>query len=71
MAATEDELRLRDQQAAQRAARDQQAAGVSASAPYTVVVRLKSPVGVFPYLVSQTTYQAPIQTAADAAKPGS
>ena len=32
MAATEDELRLRDVQAAQRAARDQQAAGASASA---------------------------------------
>ena len=32
MAATEDELRLRDAQAAQRAARDQQAAGASASA---------------------------------------
>ena len=28
------------------------------------------PIGVFPYLVSQTTYQAPIQTAEDAAKPG-
>jgi peptide/nickel transport system substrate-binding protein len=46
-------------------------AGVSATGPYTVVFRLKSPVGVFPYLVSQTTYQAPIQTVADAAKPGS
>ena len=32
--------------------------------------RLKSPIGVFPYLVSQTTYQAIIQPAAIAAKPG-
>jgi peptide/nickel transport system substrate-binding protein len=47
------------------------AAGVSASGPYTVVFRLKSPIGVFPYLVSQTTYQAIIQTAANAAQPGS
>jgi peptide/nickel transport system substrate-binding protein len=44
--------------------------GVSAKGPYTVVFRLKSPIGVFPYLVSQTTYQAIIQTTADAAKPG-
>ena len=47
------------------------AAGVSAKGPYTVVFRLKSPIGAFPYLVSQTTYQAPIQPAAIAAKPGS
>ena len=47
------------------------AAGVSAKGDYTVVFRLKSPVGVFPYLVSQTTYQAPIQPAAIAANPGS
>jgi peptide/nickel transport system substrate-binding protein len=46
------------------------AAGVSAKGDYTVVFRLKSPVGVFPYLLSQTTYQAPIQPAAIAAKPG-
>ncbi len=46
------------------------AAGVSATGPYTVVFRLKSAIGVFPYLVSQTTYQAIIQTAANAAQPG-
>jgi peptide/nickel transport system substrate-binding protein len=46
------------------------AAGVSARGQYTVVFRLKSPIGVFPYLVSQTTYQAIIQPAAIAAKPG-
>ena len=46
------------------------AAGVTARGDYTVVFRLKSPIGVFPYLVSQTTYQAPIQLAATAAKPG-
>jgi peptide/nickel transport system substrate-binding protein len=46
------------------------ASGVSARGKYTVVVRLKSPVGVFPYLLSQTTYQAIIQPAAIAAKPG-
>ncbi len=46
------------------------AAGVSAKGKYTVAVRLKSPVGVFPYLVSQTTYQAIIQPAAIVAKPG-
>ena len=45
-------------------------AGVSATGPYTVVFRLKSPVGVFLYLVSQTTYQAIIQPAALAATPG-
>ena len=32
--------------------------------------RLKSPVGAFPYLLSQTTYQAIIQPASIAAKPG-
>ncbi len=47
------------------------AAGVSAKGAYTVVFRLKSPVGVFPYLVSQTTYQAPVQPASIAARPGS
>jgi peptide/nickel transport system substrate-binding protein len=46
------------------------AAGVSARGDYTVVFRLKQPIGVFPYLLSQTTYQAPIQLAAHAAKPG-
>jgi peptide/nickel transport system substrate-binding protein len=46
------------------------AAGVSARGDYTVVFRLKQPIGVFPYLLSQTTYQAPIQPAAIAAKPG-
>jgi peptide/nickel transport system substrate-binding protein len=46
------------------------AAGVSAAGPYTVVIRLKLPIGVFPYLLSQTTYQAIIQRASDAAKPG-
>lgn len=46
------------------------ASGVSATGPNTVVFRLKSAIGVFPYLVSQTTYQAIIQPAALAAKPG-
>lgn len=46
------------------------AAGVSARGKYTVVVRLKSSIGVFPYLLSQTTYQAIIQPAAIVAKPG-
>ena len=46
------------------------AAGVRAKGPYAVEFRLKSPIGVFPYLVSQTTYQAIIQPAAIAAKPG-
>jgi peptide/nickel transport system substrate-binding protein len=43
--------------------------GVSARGQYTVVIRLKSPLGVLPYLLSQTTYQAIIQPAAIAAKP--
>jgi len=47
------------------------ASGVSAKGDYTVVFRLKSAIGVFPYLVSQTTYQAIIQQAATAANPGS
>jgi peptide/nickel transport system substrate-binding protein len=47
-----------------------EAGGVSARGQYTVVFRLKSPIGVFPYLLSQTTYQAIIQPAAIAAKPG-
>ena len=46
------------------------AAGVTASGPNTVVFRLKSPIGVFPYLVSQTTYQAIIQPASIAANAG-
>lgn len=46
------------------------ASGVSARGKYTVVVRLKSPTGVFPYLLSQTTYQAIIQPASIVAKPG-
>ena len=45
------------------------ASGVSARGQYTVVIRLKSPLGVLPYLLSQTTYQAIIQPAAIAAKP--
>jgi len=47
------------------------ASGVSATGPYTVQFKLKSAIGVFPYLVSQTTYQAIIQRAKDAANPGS
>ncbi len=47
------------------------AAGVSAKGKYAVVVRLKSPIGVFPYLLSQTTYQAIIQPAGIVANPGS
>ena len=46
------------------------AAGVSARGRYTVVFRLKSSIGVFPYLLSQTTYQAIIQPAPIAARPG-
>jgi peptide/nickel transport system substrate-binding protein len=46
------------------------ASGVSSRGRYTVVVRLKSPVGVFPYLLSQTTYQAIIQPASIVANPG-
>jgi peptide/nickel transport system substrate-binding protein len=46
------------------------ASGVTARGDYTVIFRLKQPIGVFPYLLSQTTYQAPIQPAAIAAKPG-
>ena len=46
------------------------AAGVSAKGKYTVVFKLKSPIGVFPYLLSQTTYQAIIQRASIAANPG-
>jgi peptide/nickel transport system substrate-binding protein len=46
------------------------AAGVSAAGKYTVVFRLKAPLGAFPYLMSQTTYQAIIQPASIAANPG-
>jgi peptide/nickel transport system substrate-binding protein len=46
------------------------AAGVSAVGKYGVRFRLKLPLGVFPYLLSQTTYQAIVQRASDAAKPG-
>jgi peptide/nickel transport system substrate-binding protein len=44
--------------------------GVSAAGKYTVVFRLKAPLGAFPYLLSQTTYQAIIQPASIAANPG-
>ncbi|MCI0634395.1 MAG: ABC transporter substrate-binding protein [Actinobacteria bacterium] len=43
--------------------------GVVKTGPYTVQFRLKTPNNAFPYLVSQTTYQAIIQPAAIAAKP--
>ena len=43
--------------------------GVVKTGPYTVQFRLKSPNNAFPYLVSQTSYQAIIQPAAIAAKP--
>jgi peptide/nickel transport system substrate-binding protein len=43
--------------------------GVSARGRYTVVFRLKAPLGTFPYLLSQTTYQAIIQPASIVAKP--
>ena len=46
------------------------AAGVSARGRYTVVFRLKAPLGSFPYLLSQTTYQAIIQPASIVANPG-
>jgi len=44
--------------------------GVSAAGKYTVIFRLKGPIGHLPYLLSQTTYQAIIQRAKDAASPG-
>jgi peptide/nickel transport system substrate-binding protein len=44
-------------------------AGVVKTGPYSVQFRLKEPTNAFPYLVSQTTYQAIIQPAAIAAKP--
>ena len=43
--------------------------GVVKTGPYTVQFRLKQPNNAFPYLVSQTTYQAIIQPAAIANKP--
>jgi peptide/nickel transport system substrate-binding protein len=45
--------------------------GVVKTGPYTVQFRLKQPNNAFPNLVSQTTYQAIIQPAAIARKPGS
>ena len=47
------------------------ASGVVKTGPYTVQFRLKQPNNALPNLVSQTTYQAIIQPAAIAAKPGS
>jgi peptide/nickel transport system substrate-binding protein len=44
-------------------------AGVIKRGPYTVEFHLDQPTGAFPYLVSQTTYQAIIQPAAFANKP--
>lgn len=44
--------------------------GVIKRGPYTVEFRLKSPSNAFPQLVSQTSYQAIIQPAALANKPG-
>ena len=44
--------------------------GVSAAGRYAVRFRLKAPLGTFPYLLSQTTYQAIIQPASIAAQPG-
>jgi peptide/nickel transport system substrate-binding protein len=44
--------------------------GVSAAGRYAVRFRLKAPLGTFPYLLSQTTYQAIIQPASIAAHPG-
>ena len=43
--------------------------GVVKTGPYTVQFRLKAPNNAFPFLVSQTTYQAIIQPAAIAARP--
>ena len=43
--------------------------GVVKTGPYTVQFRLKQPNNAFPYLVSQTSYQAIIQPAAIANKP--
>ena len=43
--------------------------GVVKTGPYSVQFRLKAPNNAFPFLVSQTTYQAIIQPAAIAARP--
>ena len=45
--------------------------GVIKRGPYTVEFRLEQPTGAFPYLVSQTTYQAIVQPRAFALKPDS
>jgi peptide/nickel transport system substrate-binding protein len=45
--------------------------GVIKRGPYTVEFRLDQPTGAFPYLVSQTTYQAIIQPRAFATRPDS
>jgi peptide/nickel transport system substrate-binding protein len=45
--------------------------GVSKRGPHTVAFRLDQPTGAFPYLVSQTTYQAVIQPASFAKLPDS
>jgi peptide/nickel transport system substrate-binding protein len=45
--------------------------GVIKRGPHTVAFRLEQPTGAFPYLVSQTTYQAVIQPANFARHPGS
>jgi peptide/nickel transport system substrate-binding protein len=45
--------------------------GVIKRGPYTVEFRLEQPTGAFPYLVSQTTYQAIIQPRGFAARPDS
>jgi peptide/nickel transport system substrate-binding protein len=45
--------------------------GVIKRGPYTVTFRLEQPTGAFPYLVSQTTYQAIIQPANFAKRPDS
>ncbi len=47
-----------------------EASGVVKTGPYTVQFRLKEPNNAFPNLVSQTTYQAIIQPAEIAARPG-
>ena len=45
--------------------------GVIKRGPHTVAFRLEQPTGAFPYLVSQTTYQAIIQPEHFAMRPGS
>src|SRR5262245_55750524 len=46
-------------------------AGVVKGGPHTVVFHLDQPTGAFPYLVSQTTYQAIVQPKEFAVKPDS